>query len=390
MRLTSLLLIAASVTCVPGVSAQSLFNAAGIGTPVEALDGRARALGNLGIGLSGAALMPTDPGAMARIPISTGIMAGQPSWVDYTSDGGGSGHFQGNRFPLLGIAYPILSGMASIQIGSFLDQHFQTTSIQTVDIGAGPLDVTDSFLQDGSVSNLNLGFAKMVGEQVGVGITLGRYAGAVDRTFTRSFGDEATQAATGLGEYVEEGTWSYGGYSLTAGASADVGSFRVATSIQVASSLTATASEETSGADASYSLPIQYRVGATTSPLAGLAVTASLALADWSKTADAIVGSSRAADTNGFGIGMELSRAQVFGKDVPLRFGFRQSGMPFSFDDSTVQERILSGGFGVALNTTNEIVLAGVDFALERGRRSGAGITENFWRATISLLASGF
>jgi hypothetical protein len=79
------------------VAAQSLFNSAGMGLPIEALDGRARALGNLGIGLRGASLMPTDPAAIARYQMPTGIMAGQPSWVDFSQDGGASGSFQGNR-----------------------------------------------------------------------------------------------------------------------------------------------------------------------------------------------------------------------------------------------------------------------------------------------------
>jgi len=42
------------------------------------------------------------------------------------------------------------------------------------------------------------------------------------------------------------------------------------------------------------------------------------------------------------------------------------------------------------LNETAGFVLAGVDLSVERGRRSGANLTENFWRATLSLQTSGF
>ena len=101
---------------------QSLFNAAGLGLPIEALDGRARALGNLGIGLRGGSFLPTDPAALGYLAFSTGVMAAQPSWVDYASEGGVTGKVQGNRFPLLGIAYPFFQGMMSVQIGAFLDQ----------------------------------------------------------------------------------------------------------------------------------------------------------------------------------------------------------------------------------------------------------------------------
>lgn len=368
--------------------AQSLFNAAGLGVPVEALDGRARALGNLGIGLPGAALIPADPASAGRLRISTGVMAGQPSWVDYVSELGPSGRFQGNRFPLMGMAYPLFAGMMSVQIGSFLDQHFQAERVGTIDLGSGPFETTDSFVQDGSVSNLNIGYARTLGERTSVGITIGRYAGSVVRTLTRSYG--ANEAAE-VEDYVEKGTWSYTGQSLTVGVSTDIGSsIRVAGSFQVPTDLDATASAESRGQDRSYDLPVHYRVGASATLVRGLMVTGSVARANWSSISDDLSGSARAGNTNGYGIGVELSRARLWGKNAPLRFGFRRSGLPFSFDDQDATERILSGGFGLVFNTTNDVVLASADFALERGRRIGAGITENFWRATISLLLSGF
>ena len=52
LRLGFPALAAVLLAAVP-VSGQSLYNAAGLGVPVEALDGRARALGSLGIGLRG-------------------------------------------------------------------------------------------------------------------------------------------------------------------------------------------------------------------------------------------------------------------------------------------------------------------------------------------------
>ena len=371
-----------------GVTAQSLFNAAGMGVPVEALDGRARALGNLGIGLRGASFLPTDPAAAAGFIVSTGVMAGQPSWVDYTSDSGPGGDFQGNRFPLLGIAYPVFSGMASIQLGSFLDQHFLSERVGSVQLASGALDTTDSFEQDGSVSNLNLGYARMLTPEVSVGLTVGRYAGSVVRTLTRSFGADDTVV---LDDYVEQGTWAYRGYSFTAGVAADVGSaLRVAGSVQVPTRLHADASEETGGDDGAVDLPIQYRFGLSATVAPGLVLSGSTALADWSAAEADLADGAGAGNTNGFGVGVELSRARLLGKDVPLRFGYRRTGLPFSFDDAKATERVWSGGFGLAMNTTGGIVLAGSDFAIERGQRVGAGIKELFWRATVSLVLSGF
>lgn len=386
MRTRSFLLAVLLSGAAAPVGAQSLFNSAGMGLPVEALDGRARALGSLGIGLQGASLMPTDPAAIARYLISTGIMAGQPSWVEYAQDGGPSGSFQGNRFPLLGIAYPVFSGMMSIQIGTFLDQHFVTELAGTIDLQGSPVGTMDLFEQDGAVSNIGFGYARMLGGRTAVGATLGRYTGSMVRTLTRTY--EGT--GPGVEDYVQSGKWSYSGQSITAGVSSDLSDLiRVAASIQIPTALRAEASEETSGTNASFDLPVQYRLGASVQLAPGLVVSTSAALADWSSIADDLMESSTAGGANGFGIGIELSRARLFGKQAPLRFGFRRSGLPFSFDGASASERIFSGGFGLVLAEASGLILAGADFAIERGRRAGGGVTENFWRVTASLVLSG-
>jgi hypothetical protein len=382
-----LVLVLLGIASAPA-TAQSVFNAAGLGVPIEPLDARSRALGSFGIGLRGAAFTPNDPAALARLTLSTGVMAAQPSWVEYDADPGVSGDFQGNRFPLLGIAYPLFNGMASIQIGSYLDQHYRAVSAGSVDLGTDPIQFVDEFVQDGSVSTLNLGYARLIGEDVAVGLTLGRLAGSVDRTLTRTFGGEET---TDVDAYVERGMWSYSGYTFSGGASADLGSrFRVAASVQVPTELDADASDTTDGSDRSFDLPVQIRAGGSALLVTGLVVSGSVSLADWSVTEDELSAGQSAQAANGFGVGIELTQAQIFGKEAPLRFGFRQAKLPFAFGGDGATERIFSGGFGLALNTTNEVVLAGVDLSIERGRRSGFGITENFWRGTISLLASGF
>jgi hypothetical protein len=366
---------------------QSLFNAAGLGVPIEALDGRARALGNLGIGLRGGSFLPTDPAALGYLTVSTGVMAAQPTWIDYASEGGISGKVEGNRFPLLGIAYPLFQGMMSVQIGSFLDQHYQATAEGEIPFGDGSVATTDQFVQDGSISNLNLGFSRKLGENYSVGLTVGRYAGSVVRTLSRTYGDDET---TDVDDYIEQGEWGYTGHSFTFGAGANVTpSVRVSASVQVPTNLNAEATDETRGEDQSYELPIQYRAGASALVGTGLTVTGSFQIADWSGAQEALSGIGKASDSNGFGVGAELSRARLWGKAMPLRFGYRQTGLPFSFDDTRTKEQAFAAGFGLALSTSGEVVLAGADFAVERGRRSGGGLTENFWRVTISLLASG-
>ena len=376
---------AASATTALG---QSVFNAAGLGVPTEALDGRSRAMGSMGIGLPGGAFMPTDPGALGRLRAATGVVATQPSWMEYSVDAGESGSFQSNRFPLLGVGYPLLGGMMSVQIGSFLDQNYRDSRTGSVTLSSGTVTTSDEFVQDGSVSKLNLGYSRMFGDDLSVGLVVGRYAGSVVRTLTRTYGDVS---AAGIDSYVEEGRWSYDGFHVTSGVSADLNErVHVAASIQLPTDLDANASEATEGSDRSFDLPIQYRAGASAAVGGGLLVAASVSLADWSVTENDLVGGSRAGDSNGFGVGVELTRARLWGKDAPLRFGFRQGNLPFSFVEGDVEERIFSGGLGLALNRTNDVVLASMDVALERGQRTGLGIDEDFWRMTLSFQASGF
>lgn len=383
----ALVVAAAVTTALPAaVEGQSLFNAAGLGTPLEPLDARIRALGSLGIGLPGGSFSPTDPGALAHLTVSTGVIVAQPTWLDWEGSDG-SGSVQGNRFPLLGIAYPIFSGMASVQIGSFLDQHYQVQQVGSADFGGGTLATTDDFIQDGSVSSLNLGYSRMIGSRVSAGVVLGRYAGSAVRTLTRTYGDETT---SDVDDYTERGEWSYTGHSVTAGVAVDVRpGIRVSASTLIPTALDASPTEGTEGLDRTFDLPRQYRLGASAALGAGLVVAGSIQRVDWGATADDLTEGDEALDANGFGVGVEFSRARLLGKDAPLRFGFRKTGLPFSFEDASASERAFSGGFGLELSRTGNVVLASLDLAIERGERTGGGFTERFWRATISLLASG-
>lgn len=373
------------------VRAQSLFNAAGLGLPVEALDGRARALGSVGIGLPGAlGLLPADPAASARLLVPGGLIVAQPSWVELSRSGGGARSYSGSRFPLLAAGYPFAGGMASVHATSILDQGFRGERPVTVDLLGTPVDAVDAFEQDGSVAALAVGYARLIRPTVAVGFSAGRYSGSVVRSLVREFSDSA--AAGQAVPYATSGTWSYHGYQVTVGASADVaGAFRIAASATGSTDLEAVAASQTSGGDRSFSLPMQLRVGASGQLAPGLLVSASASRADWSSTADDLGGGAEAGAAISFGGGLELSNVRLFNRRSPLRVGFRRSDLPFSLDSGgDANEQMFTGGIGFALNETNEVVLASVDLGVEKGRRLGGTYREDFWRATLSLRLLGF
>jgi len=371
------------------LSAQSLFNAAGIGLPMEAVDGRARALGSVGLGLPGSSLVPADPAASARLPVPGGMLVMEPSWVDLSRDGSaGHRYFRGSRFPLFAAAYPVRGGMASLVATSVLDQAYRGERAVAVDLGGTPVQATDFFDQSGSVSALSAGYARMVTPRTAVGVSVGRYAGSVLRRLVREFGDSAI-AAQAL-PYASGGSWSYSGYQVTAGVSSDITTFlRVAGSVTYSTELTADPTGQTLGAGRSFALPLQVRVGASSQLAPGLTLSASGSWADWSDT-EADLSSGQAGSATSVGIGLELAQARFFGRTTPLRLGFRRRGLPFALEGDSAHEQVFAAGFGFGLNETQEVVLASVDVGLEKGNRTSGTYREDFWRATVSLRVSGF
>ncbi|HUF74825.1 MAG TPA: hypothetical protein VMM35_01040 [Longimicrobiales bacterium] len=372
------------------VCGQSIFNSAGMGLPIEPLDGRARALGSFGIGLQGPALLPTDPAAAARVPLPTGVIAAQPSWVELSQEGSGQHvYHQGTRFPLLGLAYRSLGGTLTLQFSSVFDQGYTGESASDVVVGGTPIPATDRFVQEGSVSSLAAGYARMLGPASAFGVSIGRYSGRVDRTLTRHF-----DGSSGLGAvdtYISAGSWRYSGWSVTGGASTELlADVRVAASATWSTDLEAHASGFTEGSDRSFSVPLQLRVGASSVLTQGLAVSASAVRADWTVAADDVGGATRVRTVYGAGVGIELSQARLFGREAPLRVGFRRTGLPFSVGGGDGTEQVYSGGLALVLNESNGVVLATTDLGVERGRRTGGIVTEDFWRATISLRLSAF
>ena len=387
---TRLIALCACLLAHAPVSAQSIFNSAGLGMPIEPLDGRARALGSFGIGLRGPTLLPTDPAAAARLLLPTGVIVAQPSWVDLRQEGSGQrAYHQGTRFPLLALAYQSLGGTFMAQFSSVFDQGYAGESAAEVVINGTTIPATDQFLQQGSLSSLAAGYARMLGGESAVGMLVGRYSGRVDQRLTREYGD-----VSGLGAvdtYISGGSWRYSGWSVTAGASTElIGDVRLAASATWSTDVEADPVATTEGQARSFSVPLQLRVGASSVLTEGLTVSASAVRADWTVAADDVDGGTLVRTVYGGGAGIELSQARLFGREAPLRLGYRLSGLPFSIGGGVGTEQVFSGGLALVLNQSNGVVLATTDLGVERGRRTGGVVTEDFWRATLSLRLSAF
>lgn len=373
---------------------QSLLNAAGLGLPFLSVDARARALGGVGVGLRGGTLSASDPAAAAYFGLPAVVLTAQPSWVTADrSDGVASTSFKGTRFPQLGIAYPAFGvGIVTVSAESFMDQRFEAQKPLTIDLGEGPVSATDSFVSEGGVSRIRLGFARVVGERVAVGFSVGRYTGSVTRRLTRALDEDSTATSpSSFDPYTSGGLWGYSGTTVTAGASLSVGSFaQVGGSMTWSSALSAKASEDTDGEDRSFDVPIELHLGASAVLAPGLSLNAGVSRADWSGVEADLETPGTAGSSLSFGVGMELSRARLFGRSAPLRFGYRHTDLPFAMLGDQPTESVWTGGLGLALAEVGELIRAGVDLAIEKGNRTDGVLDERFWRAALTLRLAGF
>jgi hypothetical protein len=384
-------LLAALLWLAPAALAgQSLFNAAGLGTYSDPLDARTRALGGVGIGLRGSALLGSDPASAALYSLPSASLTAQPSWVDLQAGGTKEDAFRGTAFPALGIAYPTVQGVvATLTFESFLDQRWEASDSSTVAIGGNPVTVKDAFVSRGGVSQLRLGVARRLGPRAAAGISVARYTGSLTRRLERTFGLGADTIS--VGAFQTGGYWSYSGAAVTAGGSVFLGNVaHLAGSLTWSSGLDATASEDTDGASGTYDIPVQLRLGATAVLAPGLSLSASLRRADWSSLDDDLSSGASAGATSSYGVGMELSRVTILGRSAPVRFGYRKADLPFGLDGGKPTETVWAGGFGLNLSQVGEFVRAGVDVALERGDRKDASVSERFWRSTLTVRVAGF
>lgn len=373
-----------------GAAAQSLLSAQGFGMPFVPADGRGIALGGIGMGLVGGELSVVDPAAAARLRLPSVGFTIQSSWAE-PGDAESTEDFSGTRFPFLAVGYPAAFGTVTLSLGGYLDQRWDWSSTHQIDLdGSGAQAmVTDRFRSNGGISSVRLGFARRLTDRVDVGVQLGRHIGDVSRIFTRNFDSLAVGGP--VQPYNVGGRWSYRGWVGSVGAAADVGSsLRLAASWSWASDLDALPDDDTDGGAASIALPNELRVGGTVilSPL--LRATFGAHHSGWSTTASGLADGT-ARDTFEWGGGIEWSGASVLGKPARLRFGYRDTPLPFAQAGTAhASESALVGGLGIDLLATQGVTLSRLDLALERGSRTGERYEERFWRLSTSVRLSGF
>lgn len=392
-RSPGLLLVAglAALALPSGAAGQSLLSGYGFGAPLEALDARALALGGIGMGLTGTELSPHDPAAAADLAIPAILFTTQTSWND-VQEGGQTSDFTSTRFPSMGIMYPLNRiGTVSLSFSGVMDQTWNVSQerLLTLEGSGTQARVTDLFESEGGVSALRLGVARRLSPRLAVGANVGTYMGTVTRRFTRSF--DSLEVETSVPDYQIGGLWEYSGFIASLGATLELGGVaRVSGSFSTGGDLQADPSDDTDGGSLAVNMPSEFRAGASALLSEELNLSAGLVYADWT---DAGAGMPEVQGTSVFrlGGGLEWTGASLLGKRSSIRLGYRRGDLPFRRSgDPEVSESVFSGGLGMNLLQSGEVLLARADVVVERGNRDAGVFVEEFWRFGLTLRISGF
>ncbi|MDE2762619.1 MAG: hypothetical protein OXQ94_12550 [Gemmatimonadota bacterium] len=373
----------------PGpASAQSFLGSRGLGVPVGAVDARAAALGNLGIGLGGAEVSAGDPAAWAGLVLPTVSISMQPTWGEYDLEEQ-AGTSRATRFPLLGIGYPVprAKGVVTLSLAGHLEQRWVAESRSTVVLDEREVEVEDRFTSDGSTSVVRLGWAQRLGPRLAVGVAAGTYVGRLNEVFDRELDSLAVGGE--VYSFLEENSWQYSGYTVTAGFSADPADLlHLAGAVEWSRDLKEAPEGDTTGENM-YSIPPRFSAGATGRLSPRLHLNASAAYQDWSAAegfADGVVSRRKW----NFGVGLEWLMADGETRSLPVRFGYRRLAAPFRYRMEDPVESVWSVGVGFNLLKRDDLRFGWMDVALERGTRTSEPLAERFWRATVTLGVARF
>ena len=373
----------------PGTaSAQSFLGARGLGVPVGAVDARAAALGNLGIGLGGVEVSANDPATWARLVLPTVSITMQPTWGEFDVDEQ-AGNSRATRFPLVGIGYPVsrARGVVTLSLAGHLEQRWVAERQSKVILNETEVDVEDRFTADGGTSVIRLGWAQRLGSRFAFGVAAGTYVGRLEEVFDRELDSLAVGGE--VYSFLEENRWRYSGHTVTAGFSADPAELlHVAGAVEWSLDLKEAPQGETVG-ESLYSIPPRFSGGATGRLSPRLHLNASAVHQDWSSAegfGEGVVSQRKWS----FGAGLEWLAVDGLTRSLPVRFGYRQLAAPFRYDADDPLESIWSLGVGFNLVKSGDQRFGWMDVALERGARTSEPLAERFWRATVSVGVARF
>ena len=375
------------------LAGQSVIGASGLGMRLEPLDAVQRALGGVGVTARMPTVLPGNPVASLDILAPTVTFTIQPHWGRYEV-GSETGTFFGTRFPVFGFAYPYgTDAVFTLTAGSQFDQNWSVESRDSIDVGGERVGLTDTFLSDGAVTAIQLGWARYWSTTFAIGATVGLYRGGLTRTFTRTFDREETDSLTlenPIAAFITGERWSHSGPLASLNLSWDPSSvLQVGATVAWGGTIKVNPAEGAAGVRRRVSVPLEFKVSTTAVLSPTLALNVGAAFSNWTDLGDPTIEDAGAGRVKSYGVGVEWESLNFWAGGLPIRLGFRQSDLPFRFLGSKVRERTVSFGFSIVMAQTLDLPLGAMDVAIEVGNRNSGDFRESFRRLTVTTRVGG-
>ena len=375
------------------LAGQSVLGSSGLGMKLEPLDAIQRALGGVGGTTRTATVIPGNPVASLDILAPTIAFTIQPHWGKYTL-GSERGNFLTTRFPVLGFAYPLgTDGVFTLTAGSQFDQNWSIESRDSLAVGGESVGFTDTFLSDGAISAIQVGWARRWSTTLSFGATVGVYRGGLERSFRRTF-DQAAADSVALQNPIQRvltgERWVHSGPLASLNMSWDPSpNLQVGATVGWGGTINVNPAEGAQGDSREVSVPLEFKVSTNALLAPTLALNVGLASSNWTDLGDPSVDAVGGGRVLSYGAGLEWEALSFWAGGLPLRVGFHQSELPFRFLENQVEESTISFGFSVVLAQALGLPLAAVDVAFETGNRDSGEFNERFRRLTVTTRVGG-
>lgn len=339
----------------------SPFGINGLGVPGRPESARARATGG-----AFAMFDPFSGLTEVAITASSQLSASAVGAVSYITDDldGVRGTRRSTRFPLFQISGPAWGGVViGGGFSNYLDRSYRVSLTDTIPLGGSRQQVTDVLSSDGGVSDLRVVAARQIGPlTLGVGLHL--LSGSTRLLASRTFTDtSAYRGVTQTDEIAFRGSGASASAMLSIGRALRIAGF--------ARSDTRLRSELNAVEVARNDLPTAVGGGVYLQVTPQIALAASVIRTSWSVSAD----------SNAFNTTVWSAGGEVGGRHFPLRIGVRGGQMPFGPGGTAPREFTVSAGTGVLFAQGRGII----DVAIERQRRTGAGLTETIYTGLFGV-----
>ena len=354
MRRSTLLLLALLLAPVPAL-AQGTFANQGFGYSFGQLSTRALSTGGAVVEFDPrSAWNPAALGATGRLL----TIQYEPEYRSITGEDVDEAQ-RFIRFPLITGILPIGSRFAiGVTASTLLDRTGQSIEDRTEIVAGEPVTFEEIVQNDGAINDLRFGTSYRIAEGLRIGAAVHAITGEYRQLLSRRF---ETPGFDSLG--IESRT-SFSGLAFSGGVMWQVvegislgASGRLGQKIDafVNDTLRATAD-----------VPDRVSVGVGFERLTGVALAAHASWEGWSSFGDLGSDQVNAHDVREYGVGVELAGPTVLGASIPLRFGVRWRGLPFSADGQQVDETSIGGGIAIPLLNG----LSMVELGVQHSRRS--------------------